>query len=146
MQNRLFGMKEIVGNLVVTDLQKFLDRPFKQLSPTEEALANAINEMSKTMPYDFNRVRKSIVDAYDGSLTFINCLRKYSKHLIILAALASRNKDIGKEKLSKFEKEAGKDANDRESQRAIIDDDALSQTKVRISYQLIHRKESSFVF
>ncbi|CAF1235979.1 unnamed protein product [Adineta ricciae] len=110
VQNRLFGMKEIVGNLVVTDLQKFLDRPFKQLSPTEEALANAINEMSKTMPYDFNRVRKSIVDAYE-------------------AALASKNKDIGKEKLSKFEKEAGKDANDRESQRAIIEDDALSQTK-----------------
>ena len=125
-------MKEIVGNLVVTDLQKFLDRPSKQLSPTEEALANAINEMSKTMPYDFNRVRKSIVDAYDGSLAYIKFLRNLFNYSIILAALASKNKDIGKEKLSKFEKEAGKDINDRESQRAIIDDDVLSQTKVQI--------------
>ncbi|UJR23948.1 hypothetical protein I4U23_026916 [Adineta vaga] len=110
VQNRLFGMKEVVGNLVVTDLQKFLHRPFQKLSPTEEALANAINEMSKAMPYDFNRVRKSIVDAYE-------------------AALASKNKDIGKEKLSKFEKEAGKDKDERDSQRAIINADALSETK-----------------
>ncbi|CAF1313663.1 unnamed protein product [Adineta steineri] len=108
IQNRLFGQKEVVGNLVVTDLQKFIEKQHGHLSPGNEALADAINEITKMMPYDFNRVRKSIVDAYE-------------------AALASKNKDIGKEKLSKLENAGGHATPGSESQIAIIDADALQE-------------------
>ena len=56
-------MKEIVGNLVVTDLQKYLEK-----SPTTsiENLMDSNETSSKAMPYNFHRVRRSIIDAYEG--------------------------------------------------------------------------------
>jgi hypothetical protein len=59
-------MKEIVGNLVVTDIQKYLEKLSDPLTSRNESVANAINEFSKTIPYDFNRVRRSVIDAYEG--------------------------------------------------------------------------------
>ena len=68
-------MKEVVGNLVVTDLQKYLERCPDPPSATNESLADAVNELSKRISYDFNRVRRSIIDAYEGN----------SLHRVILA-------------------------------------------------------------
>lgn len=120
VQNRLFGLKEIVGNLVVTDLRRYIERAHDHLTGDEE-LANAMNELSKTVAYDFNRVRRSIVDAYE-------------------AALAAKNKDIGKEKLSRFEKAAGADdGGDGDSQKAIINADALEEQRVSLPSIAIHR-------
>ena len=62
VQNRLFGMTEIVGNLVVTDLQQYLISP----SIVQDVLAN-IADLAKNTSYDFNRVRHSVVEAYEGS-------------------------------------------------------------------------------
>jgi hypothetical protein len=59
-------MKEIVGNLVVTDLQKYLEKPHLPLTPNNESVTDAINEFSKRIPHDFNRVRRSVIDAYEG--------------------------------------------------------------------------------
>jgi hypothetical protein len=67
VQNRLFGMREVVGNLVVTDLQKYLEKPAKPRNMNNEALADALNDLSKRMSFDFNRVRRSIIDAYEGN-------------------------------------------------------------------------------
>ena len=61
-------MKEVVGNLVVTDLQKYLEKSQDPPSATNESLADAVNELSKRISYDFNRVRRSIIDAYEGNL------------------------------------------------------------------------------
>jgi hypothetical protein len=58
-------MKEVVGNLVITDIQKYLDKPFNA-SSIGAALANAIGDLGKNMTYDYSRVRRSIVDAYEG--------------------------------------------------------------------------------
>jgi len=63
-------MKEIVGNLVVTDLQKYLQKPVLPLTPNHESIADQVNEFSKSIPYDFNRVRRSVIDAYDGIFSF----------------------------------------------------------------------------
>jgi hypothetical protein len=52
--------------LVVTDLQKYLEKPPIPLTATGEALANTVNEFSKRISYDFNRVRRSVIDAYEG--------------------------------------------------------------------------------
>jgi len=59
-------MKEVIGNLVITDIQKYLDKSHDP-SSIGAALANAVNELSKTTPYDFNRVRRSVIDAYEGN-------------------------------------------------------------------------------
>jgi hypothetical protein len=72
-------MKEVVGNLVVTDLQKYLEKPPDLPSATNEPLADAVNELSKRISYDFNRVRRSIIDAYEGK----------SLHRVILSCCAS---------------------------------------------------------
>ena len=68
VQNHLFGMKEIVGNLVVTDIQKYLEKPSNSSPPSNEALAEAVNELSKRISHDLNHVRRSIIDAYEGSI------------------------------------------------------------------------------
>jgi uncharacterized membrane protein len=74
-------MTEVVGNLVVTDLQKHLEKLPPVVTPEAEAAAAAdvINELSKTVSYDFNRVRKSVVDAYEGIFLILN----FSSHLFI---------------------------------------------------------------
>ncbi len=59
-------MKEVVGSLVVTDIQKYLEKLPDPLTSTNETVANAINEFSKRIPYDLNRVRRSVIDAYEG--------------------------------------------------------------------------------
>ncbi|UJR24822.1 hypothetical protein I4U23_006197 [Adineta vaga] len=84
VQHRLFGMKEIVGNLVVTDLQKYLEIPEVSLPLKNEEP----NKLTRTISYDFNRVRKSVVDAYE-------------------AAIAGHDQDAANRQLSVFEKEAG---------------------------------------
>jgi len=48
----------------------------------------------------------------------------------ISASLASKNKDIGKEKLSKFESDAGRRDTDNESSLPIINADSLAELKV----------------
>jgi hypothetical protein len=73
-------MQEVVGNLVVTDLQKFLDKPLRPLSSTSGALADAVNELTKIIPYDFNRIRKSVVDAYEGISSFLIFYVNYLFH------------------------------------------------------------------
>jgi hypothetical protein len=78
VQNRLFGLKEIVGNLVVTDLQKYLEKPVSPLSANGEAIADELNELSKVIPYDFNRVRRSVIDAYEGIYSFLILYLSYS--------------------------------------------------------------------
>ena len=60
-------MKEVVGNLVVTDLQKYLEKPSTALTGSNEMLADARNELSKKISFDFQRVRRSIIDAYEGN-------------------------------------------------------------------------------
>ncbi len=49
----------------------------------------------------------------------------------ISAALSSKNKDIGKEKLSKFESDAGRRDTDNDSNIPILNDDSLAELKVR---------------
>lgn len=66
VQNRLFGMKEVVGNLVVTDLQKYLLKPLLPSTSNNQSFADVVIEASKIKSYDFNRVRKSVIDAYEG--------------------------------------------------------------------------------
>jgi len=73
-------MQEVVGNLVVTDLQKFLDKPLRPLSSAGGALADAVNELTKIIPYDFNRIRKSVVDAYEGISSFLIFYVNYLFH------------------------------------------------------------------
>jgi hypothetical protein len=57
-------MTEVVGNLVVTDLQKYIET--KPAVKTEEDEDDEAKELSKPISYDFNRVRRSLVDAYEG--------------------------------------------------------------------------------
>jgi hypothetical protein len=113
-------MKEIVGNLVVTDLQKYLQKPVLPLTPNNESIADQVNEFSKSIPYDFNRVRRSVIDAYEGIFSF--CEVSISIIYFILAAITAKNKDIGKQRLVQFESEAG-----HESQIAIINADSLAK-------------------
>jgi hypothetical protein len=73
-------MQEVVGNLVVTDLRKFLEKPLRPLSSTTEALVDAVNELTKIIPYDFNRIRKSVVDAYEGISSYLIFYINYLFH------------------------------------------------------------------
>ncbi|CAF1244784.1 unnamed protein product [Rotaria sordida] len=107
VQHRLFGMKEPVGNLVVTDLQKYLEKPRVPLTSNDEALAEAVNELSKRLPYDFNRVRRSVIDAYE-------------------AVLASQDKEVGQRKLTIFESETCQTESLNGSQITIINADSLA--------------------
>ncbi|CAF3911139.1 unnamed protein product [Rotaria sordida] len=59
VQHRLFGMKENIGNLVVTNLQKYLEKPSHLLTPNDQAVADAVNELSKRIPYNFMRLFKN---------------------------------------------------------------------------------------
>jgi hypothetical protein len=113
-------MKEIVGNLVVTDLQNYLHKSDHPLAPNNESIANEVNGLSQTIPYDFNRVRSSVIDAYEGIISF--CKVYISMIYFILAAVTLKNKDLGKEKLVKFESEAGLG-----SQVLIVNADALQK-------------------
>jgi hypothetical protein len=79
-------MKEVVGNLVITDIQKYLDKVYNP-SSIGGALANAINNLSKTVQYDFNRVRQSVVDAYEGkyySIDFRSIIFGFFFQLLLL--------------------------------------------------------------
>lgn len=60
-------MKEPVGNLVVTDLQKYLEKSKIQSSANNQVLNDSINEFSRS-PYEFNRIRPSVIDAYEGKI------------------------------------------------------------------------------
>ncbi|CAF2442501.1 unnamed protein product [Rotaria sp. Silwood2] len=110
VQHRLFGMKEVVGNLVVTNLQKYLEKPIEPLSSGGQAVADAVNELSKRIPYNFNRVRRSVIDAYE-------------------ATLAAQDESLGRKKLDEFESSAGRDRACTDSQVAIINDDSLDRKK-----------------
>lgn len=70
VQNRFFGMKEIVGNLVVTDLQKYLQKPLLPITPNDPSITPDANAPVQPISYDFNRIRLSIVDAYHGMFAF----------------------------------------------------------------------------
>ncbi|CAF5094757.1 unnamed protein product, partial [Rotaria sp. Silwood1] len=112
VQHRLFGMKEIVGNLVVTNLQKYLEKPVHLLTPNDQAVVDTVNELSKRIPYNFNRVRRSVIDTYE-------------------AALVAQDESLGRTKLDKFESNAGRDRDDSDSQAPIIHADSLRQGKKR---------------
>lgn len=70
----MFGREEIVGNLVVTDLKKYLEKLSDYINfdeeQNEEDNENKIEETdipaTKPLTYDFNRVRQSVFDAYQG--------------------------------------------------------------------------------
>lgn len=74
----MFGREEVVGNLVVTDLKKYLEKPPITIKPDEEnnATGNAdgMKDVDKAavkpVTYDFNRVRQSVVDAYQGWMIY----------------------------------------------------------------------------
>ncbi len=66
MQNRYFGMKEVVGNLVVTDLQKYLPVHHFLSTSNNGSIDDETKESKKLLSYDFNRVRRSVIDAYEG--------------------------------------------------------------------------------
>ena len=51
-------MTEVVGNLVVTDLQKYIE--------TLPSVKTGEGTDDEATPYNFSRVRRSAVDAYDG--------------------------------------------------------------------------------
>ncbi|CAF1359491.1 unnamed protein product [Rotaria magnacalcarata] len=90
VENSLFGKKEVIGNLVVTNLQKYFQKPADRLSKADQDLAEVVNELSKRIPYDFNRVRRSVIDAYE-------------------AAVEDQNADLRNKKLLEFENKAGQD-------------------------------------
>ncbi|CAF4888115.1 unnamed protein product, partial [Rotaria sp. Silwood1] len=110
VQNRLFGMKEVIGNLVVTNLQKYLEKPVQPLTTTGQAVADAVNELSKRIPYDFNRVRRSVIDAYE-------------------AALAEQDESLRKTKLDEFENSVGRNEDRNDSLAPIISADSSGQKK-----------------
>lgn len=97
-------MKQIVGNLVVTDLQKYLDKPLLSNTLSNQSIADAVNEFSKRIPYDFNRVRKSVIDAYEGTMSLIIL----SSILSFAAALSSDDKRQSKKKSIRFERDAAR--------------------------------------
>ncbi|CAF3469754.1 unnamed protein product [Rotaria socialis] len=105
VQTRLFGMKEVVGNLVVTNLQKYVRKPAHSLLKIDQDMAAAVNELSKRISYDFNRVRRSVIDAYE-------------------AVQAAGDDDLGKRKLLEFERETA-----RGNQIAITNADSSRQGK-----------------
>jgi hypothetical protein len=72
IQTRLFGLKEVVGNLVVTNIQQYIEKPRTPLSPDDEAITDAVNEFSNNIPHDFNRIRRSIIDAYEGTIDYLS--------------------------------------------------------------------------
>ncbi|CAF1400273.1 unnamed protein product [Rotaria magnacalcarata] len=123
VQTRLFGMKEVVGNLVVTNLQKYVRKPARSLLKTDHDIAEAVNELSKRIPYDFNRVRRSVIDAYEGLFTFLS-VNVYYNYQLILAALAVQDDDLGKRKLLEFESKTT-----RNNQAAITNADSSRQGK-----------------
>ncbi|CAF3716683.1 unnamed protein product [Rotaria sordida] len=110
VQHRLFGMKEIIGNLVVTNLQKYLEKPTHLSTSSGQAIADAVNELSKRIPFNFNRVRKSIIDAYE-------------------AALTAQGDSLARTKLVEFDSNADRDRHDSDSQAPIIHADSLEQGK-----------------
>jgi hypothetical protein len=59
-------MKEVVGNLVVTNLQKYLPANHFLSTPNHESTDDKAKEPKKLLPYDFNRIRRSVIDAYEG--------------------------------------------------------------------------------
>jgi hypothetical protein len=70
IQNRLFGQTETVGNLVVTDIQKYFEKPLVRLTSDNEEKDESDKEPSKPITYDFNRVRQSVIDAYQGRIYY----------------------------------------------------------------------------
>jgi len=72
IQTRLFGLKEVVGNLVVTNIQKYIEKPRTPLSPDDEAITDSDNGFSNNIPHDFNRIRRSIIDAYEGRIDYLS--------------------------------------------------------------------------
>ncbi|CAF3968536.1 unnamed protein product, partial [Rotaria sordida] len=110
VQHRLFGMKEIIGNLVVTNLQKYLEKPTHLSTSSGQAIADAVNELSKIIPFNFNRVRKSVIDAYE-------------------AALTAQGDSLARTKLVEFDSNADRDRHDSDSQAPIIHADSLEQGK-----------------
>ncbi|CAF1186321.1 unnamed protein product [Rotaria sordida] len=110
VQHRLFGMKEIIGNLVVTNLQKYLEKPTHLSTSSGQAIADAVNELSKRIPFNFNRVRKSVIDAYE-------------------AALTAQGDSLARTKLVEFDSNADRGRHDSDSQAPIIHADSLEQGK-----------------
>ncbi|CAF1648900.1 unnamed protein product, partial [Rotaria sordida] len=107
VQCRPFGMKEVVGNLVVTNLRTYLEKPISLSTSTGQAPTNSVNKSSKRISYDSNRVQKSVTDANE--------------------AVPVTGKDsLEKTKLVEFESNA-----DRDSQVSIIHADSLAQKKGR---------------
>ena len=121
-------MKEVVGNLVVTNLEKYLPLPSIQKTAEQEELGKAVNELSKRLPYQFNRVRRSVIDAYEGFLVILS--DKHSvKSSSILAILSEKDPDLAKNKLAKFEYEAGLEEVASGSSASILKKDSLANNE-----------------
>ncbi|CAF3351971.1 unnamed protein product [Rotaria sp. Silwood1] len=124
VQHRLFGMKEPVGNLVVTDLQKYLEKPNIPSISNNTSETESVNEISKRIPYDLSRIRRSVYDAYE-------------------ATLINENKDFVKTKISTFENEIGQTKNLNESQQIIINADSLAQENNNEDDEKVKRKRQN---
>jgi len=69
VQQRYFGMTEIVGNLVVTDLQKYIEGISLPVKEENEDGIDGVKEVTRTVPHNFNRVPKEVIEAYEAALT-----------------------------------------------------------------------------
>ena len=98
-------MKEIVGNLVMTNLQNYLEKPWIGFSSENEFLSETMNELSKRIPSNHHRVRRSIIDAYE-------------------AVLADNDPNIRKKKLNKLDFPSIEEISTNDSQTSIIHHDS----------------------
>lgn len=70
VQKNVFGKDEIIGNLVVTNLQKYIESPIFSDLPTNNT-DDVVKKLIGQVSYDFNRVRRSLFDAYYGRVLFL---------------------------------------------------------------------------
>ncbi|CAF4451127.1 unnamed protein product [Rotaria sp. Silwood2] len=124
VQHRLFGMKEPVGNLVVTDLQKYIEKPNITSTSNNAADTDTVNEISKRRPADLHHIRRSVYDAYEATLT-------------------TKNDRLTRRQILMLENEAGQTKLLNESQQAIINADSLELENSNETYETSEKRQIS---
>ena len=114
----------MIGTLVIADLPKYLDKSNESSSTADQSDRNLADESLKTISYDFNRVRRSVVDAYEGTMF---CDFHSLISVDFSAALSQNSKRLAKQKLKVFESTAGHSRN--ESDKELIKEDALANVR-----------------
>lgn len=95
IQHRYFGMSEVIGNLVVTDITKFIEVSKKDPS----------TENQKQNPFAYTKLRKSIVDAYHSNAFLFVChlLQEKICCYFLSDVINEKNPDLAKRKSKVFE-------------------------------------------